>query len=177
VVPKKLCPGCETEKPANIKYFIRSPRYEDNLKPLCIECTKQEESAKNRPRHKAYYAANKEEYQRKSDLSKLFNPKQYFLNIARSRAKALGLAFNLTYETMPEIPDRCPVFGFPLELGVTRGRIQPNSVTLDRIEPAKGYTQGNVQFLSWRANELKRNGTLEEFEQLVAFWRNQVSQK
>ena len=173
MVPKKLCPGCNTEKPANIKYFIRSPRYEDNLKPLCIECIKRETSAKNRPRMKAYREANKEELKQKGELSKLFDPKRYFLNTARNRAKAFGLAFNLTYETMPEIPDRCPVFGFPLKLGVSRGRLYPNSVTLDRIEPDKGYTQGNVQFLSWRANELKRNGTLEEFEQLVAFWRKQ----
>lgn len=41
VVPKKLCPGCNTEKSANIKYFIRSPRYEDNLKPLCIVCSRE----------------------------------------------------------------------------------------------------------------------------------------
>lgn len=171
MVPNKLCPGCNTEKPANIKYFIRSPRYEDNLKPLCIVCTKREESAKNRPRMKLYHLKNKDAQALKANLSKLFDPKRYFLNMARSRAIALSLDFNLTYETMPEIPITCPVFGFPLEMGVSKGSLQPNSVTLDRIKPTLGYTQSNVQFISWRANELKRNGTLEEFEQLVVHMR------
>jgi len=171
VVPKKLCPGCNTEKPANIRYFIRSPRYEDNLKPLCIVCAKGVESAKNRPRMKAYHLKNKGAHVLKVNISKLFDPKRYFLNLVRNRAKAVNLDFNLTYETMPEVPTICPVFGFPLEMGVSKGRPQPNSVTLDRIKPAKGYVQGNVQFISWRANELKRNGTLEEFEQLVAHMR------
>jgi len=40
-----------------------------------------------------------------------------------------------------------------------------------RTRATKGYEPGNIEFISWRANYLKRNGTLEELEQLVAHMR------
>lgn len=162
MVPKKLCPGCETEKPANIKYFIRSPRYDDNLKPLCIECTKLEESAKNRPRMKQYHATKGRERNQA-------NPKPYFYRAAKWSAKKRGIPFSITLDDMPEIPTHCPVFGFPLELTLTGN--SPRAPSLDRIDTTKGYEPGNIEFISWRANYLKRNGTLEEFEMLVAHMR------
>lgn len=162
MVPKKLCPGCNTEKPANIKYFIRSPRYEDNLKPLCIVCTKREESAKNRPRMKIWYAT------KGKDRIKA-NPKQHFYHSAKGHAKKKGFAFTITLSDMPEVPTHCPVFGFLLEFDI--GSNSPRAPSLDRIDTTKGYEPGNIEFISWRANYLKRNGTLEEFEQLVSHMR------
>ena len=174
VVPKKLCPGCNTEKPANIKYFIRSPKYEDNLKPLCIVCSREVDLAKNRIAQRLRRKSNKDADHRSVNLRKLFDPKRHFLNMVRGRARSQKIPFNLTYETMPEIPEVCPVFGFPLKLDVTQSKLQPDSATIDRIEPSKGYTQGNVEFISWRANFLKRDGTLEEFEKLVAHMRKSM---
>lgn len=162
MVSKKLCPSCETENPANIKYFIRSPRYEDNLKPLCIECTKREESAKNRPRMKAYHEVKGKERIK-------VNPKPYFYRVAKGSAKSRGIPFTITLDDIPDIPTHCPVFGSPLEMDI--GSHSPNAPSLDRIDTTKGYEPGNIEFISWRANYLKRNGTLEEFEQLVAHMR------
>lgn len=42
-----------------------------------------------------------------------------------------------------------------------------NSFSLDRIIPGKGYVVGNVRIISWRANQLKSNGTVEEFEKII----------
>lgn len=162
MVPKKLCPGCGTEKPANIKYFIRSPRYEDNLKPLCIECTKEERNEKQRPRIREYHATKGKERIRE-------NPKPYFYRGAKGSAKKRGIPFSITLDDMPEIPTHCPVFGFPLEMTL-KGN-SPRAPSLDRIDTTKGYEPGNIEFISWRANYLKRNGTLEEFELLVAHMR------
>jgi hypothetical protein len=87
---------------------------------------------------------------------------------ARTRAKALGLEFNLE-ESDITIPETCPVLGMPLVFGrLTRN---DNSPSLDRIDNTKGYVKGNVVVISMRANRLKNNGTLEELEALVAFYR------
>lgn len=61
------------------------------------------------------------------------------------------------------------MFGFPLEL--TLSGHSPRAPSLDRIDTTKGYEPGNIEFISWRANYLKRNGTLEEFELIVAHMR------
>lgn len=61
------------------------------------------------------------------------------------------------------IPTHCPILGMPLAF--TEGE-SDWSPSLDRIDPTKGYVRSNVQILSWRANQLKRNASLEELEQL-----------
>jgi hypothetical protein len=37
--------------------------------------------------------------------------------------------------------------------------------------PSLGYVRGNVEVISWRANSLKRDGTLDEMEKLVMWMR------
>lgn len=98
------------------------------------------------------------------------NPKSYLLQNAKSRAKKKGLEFDLTVDDF-EIPTHCPVFGFELELLSGQGT-KDNKPSLDRIKSSKGYVKGNVQVLSWRANNLKSDGILTEFEKLVEFLRN-----
>lgn len=161
--PKKLCPQCNTEKPANIKYFIHSRAYEDNLKPLCRDCTKERDSTRN----KASAKRRRENGKYKEYIES--NPKPYFYIRSKHSAQKRGIPFTITLEDMPDIPTHCPVFGFPLKMDVgTNSRTAPS---LDRIDTTKGYEPGNIEFISWRANYLKRNGTLEEFEQLVAHMR------
>ena len=43
----------------------------------------------------------------------------------------------------------------------------PSQPSPDKIDPSKGYVKGNIRVISWRANNLRCNGTLEEFEALV----------
>ena len=99
-------------------------------------------------------------------------PERVLLQKAKARAKEKGLPFDLI-ETDIVIPKVCPIFGFRLERGVTK-TICPTSPTLDRINNAKGYTKNNVWVISWRANDLKGNSTLEELETLVRVWREKL---
>jgi hypothetical protein len=166
VVPKKLCSQCGEEKPANIKYFIKSRAYEDNLKPLCRVCTKEKEQAQSRESSKR----RREDGRYKKHIEN--NPRLYYYNVAKNHAKAKGQAFTITLGDMPDIPTHCPVFGYPMELDV--GSRSMRAPSLDRMDTTKGYEPGNIEFISWRANYLKRNGTLEEFEQLVAHMRKML---
>lgn len=97
------------------------------------------------------------------------HPEKYLLQSAKSRAKKKGWEFNLTEEDLV-IPAVCPVLGMPITLRY--GGDKDSSPSLDRIDPTKGYIKGNVQVISWRANNLKSNGTLDEFIKLVEFMKN-----
>ena len=83
----------------------------------------------------------------------------------KSRALRKGLEFTLTVEDI-KIPDKCPVFNTPFEKGTDY------AASVDRIDSSKGYTPDNIQIISRRANLLKNDGKLEEFEKLVTFLRN-----
>ena len=91
-----------------------------------------------------------ESYKRRRDE----DPIKFFLSRAKSRASEKKLDFNLTSEDI-NIPDICPVLGVPLAF--KEEKRSPNSASLDRIIPEKGYTKGNVAIISWRANTLKRD--------------------
>ena len=99
------------------------------------------------------------------------NPiKARFWNI-KSRATNLGLPFNLTMEDLT-IPIYCPILGLKLE--ETRGKKRTdNTWSIDRIIPEKGYVKGNVVIVSWRANRLKNNATLEELEKIYKFYKGE----
>lgn len=89
-----------------------------------------------------------------------------FLAGARRRSKRDGVPFSLTKEYLLSIAtDKCPIFHTPFEWGVSRlgaGHSKPNGPTLDRVEPHLGYVEGNVAFISVRANRLKDNGTMQD---------------
>lgn len=66
------------------------------------------------------------------------------------------------------------------ELEFTRGGqlwlgkwCNPNSCTIDRIDSNKGYVEGNIQLITWRANCLKQHLNNDEFIEFckdVAHW-------
>lgn len=86
---------------------------------------------------------------------------------ARRRAAKLGVAFSLTAEDLPPVPDFCPALGLRFQCG--DGRPVPESLTLDRINPALGYVPGNVMWLSLRANAMKQDASLEQLQKF-AYW-------
>jgi len=62
------------------------------------------------------------------------------------------------------------VFDTPLEWSAQRGKgkiVVPNSPSLDRIDPTKGYVKGNVWIISHKANTFKSYATHEELKILT----------
>ncbi|CAN5184221.1 hypothetical protein BH09PSE1_BH09PSE1_15720 [soil metagenome] len=72
---------------------------------------------------------------------------------AKKRAEKLGIAFDLPLQAVI-IPTLCPVLDVRLVIG--KGRL-PESPSLDRINPKKGYVVGNCRVISDKANRLKSN--------------------
>lgn len=102
------------------------------------------------------------------------NPAKYLLTKAAGRAKAAGLEFAITEADLLPLPERCPVVGIPLdyrfrECSGKRGRMNPHSPTVDRLDSTKGYVPGNVMVMSDRANRLKNDATLHELA-VMGLW-------
>ena len=117
-----------------------------------------EEQKQRRSAQKREWWANMTEEQKEQELRK-----RGFRN-AKFRAKKKGLPFNLTLDHVKEIwPDdnKCRVFGIPF-VRDANWAASPSSPAIDRIEPAKGYTIGNIQVISRRANNIKSDATAAE---------------
>ena len=93
---------------------------------------------------------------------------------AKARAAQKGLEFTLSIEDVV-IPEYCPVLGIKLSPSVGAGRISCRnfgaSPSIDRIDNSKGYTPDNIQVISNRANQLKSDGSLDEFERIAQYMK------
>lgn len=119
--------------------------------PYCDVCRSKQKRAISRKKQRECYV--------ESLASKL-------LRSAQARALKRHLPFDLTEHDIV-IPRRCPILGIPLASAV--GKVTRGSPSLDRIIPALGYVRGNVRVISHRANTIKNNGTLEEFQAIVNY--------
>jgi hypothetical protein len=98
------------------------------------------------------------------------NPARSYVLAAKGRARRGSLPFDLSEEDI-NFPEYCPVLGIPIYF--SEGRIRNNHTpSLDRVIPEKGYVKGNVRIISWRANRLKNDATIEELKLLVAYMEN-----
>lgn len=91
---------------------------------------------------------------------------------AKARAKRAGVAFDIDKAFIRSIlPTHCPVFG---TVFVWFGqKLRPDSPSLDRLDPAKGYVRGNVAVISQRANAIKSDATASEIEAVAQWLRTQ----
>jgi hypothetical protein len=183
------CTVCKKLKP--LTDFYRENRRPDGYGYRCKPCHAATVSAKyherldqSRKQRRARYRRNREKELVSNRLSKKknghkwnatrrakhkANPAANMWMIARTRAKREGLDFNLTLEDII-VPERCPVFGFPLVVG-QRGSLR-TSPSLDRIDNSKGYIRGNIVVISFRANTIKNDATLDELRQIITFYEN-----
>jgi hypothetical protein len=96
---------------------------------------------------------------------------------SKSNATAKKLEFTLTPFDILPLPVLCPILKITLDYGAFSGEDGQGTSTrpsIDRIDSTKGYTKDNVQVISWRANRLKNDATLEELVALGA-WAKRLS--
>lgn len=94
----------------------------------------------------------------------LIKRRRILLNTAKGRAMRRGLDFNLTLDDII-IPVECPLLNIPLFCG--KGVTCSNSPSLDRIDPRKGYVKGNVHVISFKANSIKQDASVDELALLT----------
>ncbi len=140
----KTCKRCGETKP--FAAFSRCKKATDGHQTYCKQC--------------------KNEYNRDTG--------RQTLPTIRVRARNQGVPFDLTEETLPPIPEVCPVLGTPLKR--TLGYANDNSPSLDRLIPEKGYVPGNVVWVSFRANRIKNDATYEELQRVTRWVGEQLRQ-
>lgn len=100
------------------------------------------------------------------------------LSSIKSRAKNKNIPFNLTHKYLISIAtNTCPVFEIPLlwERPSTSQELKKtyfDSPSLDRLDPQKGYIEGNVVWVSMKANYIKSNATSTELLQVAEWLKN-----
>ena len=61
----------------------------------------------------------------------------------------------------------CPVLG--IELDWFAEAKADNSPSYDRVDSTKGYVPGNVRIISFRANRIKNDGTIDEHRKIIEY--------
>lgn len=156
---RQICVKCGIDK--DEVEFYKSPTCKSGFDTICKECKKQYAI-------KWRQTDNGKQVNKRSKIKLKTYDLWYF---AKLRAKKKGLEFNLEISDIV-IPDKCPILGIPLTK--ENNKQDDSSPSIDRIDNLKGYVKGNIQIISWRANNIKSNGTVEEHKKVVDFMCNPV---
>ena len=119
-------------------------------------------------RSRKYHAFNRAE--RKAYVMDYYrkNRRVALLRAIRHRAHKKNIPFDLTCDDLV-VPKWCPILGIKLDYGSRETRPE-----VDRIIPALGYVQGNVQVISGRANRLKNDASMAEIEAILRYMRGET---
>jgi len=88
----------------------------------------------------------------------------------KARAKRDGIAFDLRFDEIVWV-ETCPVLGIQINYEFKNKQRGDDSPSLDRTRPELGYTKGNVVVMSWRANRIKYDTTIDELDKLAVYMR------
>jgi len=87
--------------------------------------------------------------------------------LKKSYCTTNDIPFDLDTEYLESIyKGVCPVFNKPF---VQHDKTDSMSPALDRVDPGKGYTKGNVQYISARANRIKYDATVDELQSVLSY--------
>jgi len=163
-----ICPKCS--KPLK--------RARSFIGKLCNPCTMsaigfaRAEAKRANPQRKT-----SSEYSKKSRQLRLNkNPLEFrlkrSLSASKTRAKIFNLPHDLTLDYLISIyptNEICPVLGTPFVWGTRKDK--EFSPSLDRIIPENGYVKNNVRFISYKANRIKSDSTIEILEKIIEYMK------
>lgn len=165
-VSKTLCASCGGIKPYRRKYCA-SCLVVSRKKSRNKYCSANRE--KLREARRIYAANNPEKLRAISLRAHHKDPRRKLVQLAKRRAKLKGLEFDLDKRDIV-VPEFCPVLGIRLVIGGGSG-FSDASPTLDRIDNSRGYVRDNVLVVSWRANRIKVDATVDELGRIYEFYK------
>ena len=125
-----------------------------------------------------YYERNKEEFARKAKERNLRTPKPAFNAILQQAKKRNVVEINseYLYELYDQQEGLCALSG--IRMTWAGGGIKPTSVSVDRIDMAKGYVKGNVRIVCMAVNAFRMTMNDQElFKFAKALVSNMEGQK
>jgi hypothetical protein len=156
---KKICTKCKIEK--DISEYHKQVSRKEGHHSWCKVCkclNNQKYKNEERPKETSKEIENR-------------TAKQKLIQHAKVRANKKGLDFDITQHDF-EIPEFCPVLGIPIYIG--KEKFHDGSPTIDRVDNNKGYIQGNIKVISWRANSIKSDATISEIDKIIKYIKNNV---
>jgi hypothetical protein len=195
----KVCRLCNEDLP--LTSFTKHKATRDGLRHECRACRKkQEQEYKKDPfvaasiseRKKKYDEANKESIQRyrqvkyKADANTPKGRAYSLFKHAERRARDNDLPFDLTLEYVNEklFNGVCEVTGIPFVFDYASSKFtiddggnlrNPFTASIDKIDPTKGYTKDNCQFVVYMYNTCKNSFSDETVKYFVKEFVNNIN--
>jgi len=142
------CSSCNIEFPLTSKYFYKRTDSETGFQHRCKKCLQKDPKRCNR-------------LVKKDDIE--YYLKDRFFG-AKSRANAKNISFNLTLDYLRELwniqEGKCAISKIKMSHTILEGKLDVNA-SIDKIDPSKGYTIGNVQFVCNRVNMMKSDMSMD----------------
>lgn len=173
----KTCSKCFSVKPITEFYYhsrtFETKKAKAGYSARCKECdlaaqtdyrVRSAEQIKARKRIK-YHESKEDRVYRSINQTMLDN--------AKRRAKKYNLAIDIDQGWIDAQMANpvCFYLGTPLEIRERKYGSKKGSYdslpTLDRVDNMKGYTKDNTVICSYKANTIKRNGTVKEIEMIL----------
>ena len=179
---EKQCSKCKQVLPA--ESFSKDKKASDGLQSSCKKCTalyyKQwRENGGAQWRKQWYRNGGKERTQSYIKANPVKTMTVSLISGARCRARDKNVPFDIDLEYVrsmvgenAELASHCPVFNIPLDWSRLRnngGKPVPNSPSIDRIVPERGYVKGNIKIISFRANQIKSDASHEELKLVTSY--------
>ena len=101
----------------------------------------------------------------------------YYIKVAKSRAVAKGLSFDLTSEYLAELySGRCALTGMPILLKKKSDKEKLlHYASIDRIDNKFGYLQGNVQFVAMGINYMRNTVDVDSAKEFIDKIRKSIA--
>jgi hypothetical protein len=122
-----------------------------------------------REKARQYRKVNSQQVRTKEKDYYTSHPEILLFKGAKQRARKDKLPFTITAKDILDlIPSDglCPITKLPFKRG--EGKVGQQSMTLDRIEPSRGYVPGNIAVISHLANTIKQDCTDPELFRRMA---------
>lgn len=92
---------------------------------------------------------------------------------ARRKAAAKDLPFDLRWQDLIEVPEKCPI----CSVYMVRGPGLSDSPSLDRLRPCLGYVLENVWYICYRCNAIKSDASPEEIRQVADVTEREIEER
>lgn len=167
----KICSTCMVEK--SVFDFTKNNSAKDGLQYKCRSCDleyQKERRIKNKDKV-LEYSKNYQANRRKDFDFRL----QMLLNASKQRSKKKARENTLTIQDIKDAFPKdgmCPIFGIKMVFGDAGFR--ENSPSIDRLDSTKGYTKDNIQIISWKANRIKKDASIQELELILAYMKQGI---
>ena len=166
----KKCSGCQQDLPLNL--FSKDKYQKSGYRCKCKGCSAVEFTSYSNTEN---YTKRLEKQVNTRRKQKETNPTKYWAHTAfhnaKKRAADNGLEFSITKQWLEEnAPQTCVLLG--VELIYNANKSSPSTASLDRKDSAKGYTPDNCKIISFKANRIKSNASVEEIITLAKNMQN-----